>query len=86
MILTLLKDRSDILVCCPGRLAEVLEQGTIDFKNVKMLVLDEADRMLDMGFMNSMTKIISKVPKPRLTVCEKVLKLMIGFIFSNTNI
>ncbi len=58
----------DILVATPGRLLDLHNQGHIDFSNVRFLVLDEADRMLDMGFIHDMRKIRALVPKERQTL------------------
>ena len=55
----------DILVATPGRLLDLMEQGFIRLKAVEYFVLDEADRMLDMGFINDIRKIISKLPEKR---------------------
>ncbi len=55
----------DILVATPGRLLDLINQGFISLKQVKLFVLDEADRMLDMGFINDVKKIISKLPVKR---------------------
>jgi ATP-dependent RNA helicase RhlE len=57
-----------ILISTPGRLNDHLEQGTITLKEVKILVLDEADRMLDMGFKPQIDRILSHVPKERQTL------------------
>ncbi len=54
-----------VLVATPGRLLDLIEQGHIDLSKVETFVLDEADRMLDMGFMRDVKKIISKIPKKR---------------------
>jgi ATP-dependent RNA helicase RhlE len=53
----------DILVATPGRLLDLIEQGHIDLSQVEILVLDEADRMLDMGFIHDVKKILKLVPK-----------------------
>jgi ATP-dependent RNA helicase RhlE len=58
----------DIVVATPGRLMDHINRGTIDLGHVDILVLDEADRMLDMGFINDMKKIIAKVPTKRQTM------------------
>lgn len=55
----------DILVATPGRLLDHLEQRTVDLSKVQTLVLDEADRMFDMGFINDIRKIIQRLPKVR---------------------
>ena len=58
----------DILVACPGRLLDHLDQRTADLSQVELLVLDEADRMLDMGFLPSIKRVLSKVPAKRQTL------------------
>ena len=55
----------DMVVCTPGRLIAHINMGHVDFTGVKYLVLDEADRMLDMGFSNDINFIISKLPANR---------------------
>ncbi len=55
----------DILVATPGRLLDLMNQGYITLDHIKYFVLDEADRMLDMGFIHDIKKIISKLPKQR---------------------
>ncbi|MFO7863246.1 MAG: DEAD/DEAH box helicase, partial [Salinivirgaceae bacterium] len=55
----------DILVATPGRLLDLMNQGFIRLKDVEYFVLDEADRMLDMGFINDIRKIIEKLPSKR---------------------
>lgn len=60
-----LKSGVDILIATPGRLLDLINQGFIDLKNIKHFVLDEADRMLDMGMFQDVKKIISKLPKER---------------------
>src|SRR6202000_3179117 len=58
----------DILVATPGRLLDLMNQRYVHLEHIKMLVLDEADRMLDMGFVNDVKKIIAKVPQKRQTL------------------
>ena len=60
-----LKKGVDILIACPGRLNDLVGQGFIDLSNVEIFVLDEADRMLDMGFVHDVKKVIAKLPKQR---------------------
>ena len=55
----------DILVATPGRLLDLMQQGYISLTNVEYFVLDEADRMLDMGFIHDIKKIIAKLPEKR---------------------
>ena len=55
----------DILVATPGRLLDLMQQGHITLSNIKFFVLDEADRMLDMGFIHDVKKIIAKLPVKR---------------------
>ncbi len=59
---------ADIVVGTPGRILDHLERKTIAFNSVKFLVLDEADRMFDMGFIDDVERIISQVPKDRQTM------------------
>src|SRR6202000_3233224 len=58
----------DILVATPGRLLDLMNQRFIHLDHIKMLVLDEADRMLDMGFVHDVKKIIAKIPAKRQTL------------------
>ncbi|MBI2632132.1 DEAD/DEAH box helicase [Candidatus Pacearchaeota archaeon] len=60
--------RSEIVVGTPGRILDHLQRGTINISKIKTLVLDEADRMLDMGFIEDVEKIISQCPKQRQTM------------------
>ncbi len=60
-----LKKRVDILVATPGRLLDHVSQRTLDLSGVEILVLDEADRMLDMGFIRDIRKILALLPKKR---------------------
>jgi ATP-dependent RNA helicase RhlE len=58
----------DILVATPGRLIDLIGQGYIDLRQLEVFVLDEADRMLDMGFINDVKKVISFLPPKRQTL------------------
>src|SRR5476651_835530 len=58
----------DILVATPGRLLDLMQQRYVNLEHIRVLVLDEADRMLDMGFVNDVKKIIAKVPQKRQTL------------------
>ncbi|MBM3547786.1 MAG: DEAD/DEAH box helicase [Alphaproteobacteria bacterium] len=58
----------DILVACPGRLLDLIEQKACDITGIEILVLDEADRMLDMGFIHAIRRIVALVPKERQTL------------------
>ncbi|MBK7434232.1 MAG: DEAD/DEAH box helicase [Chitinophagaceae bacterium] len=58
----------DILVATPGRLLDLMAQGFIDLKDLSIFVLDEADRMLDMGFIHDVKRIITKLPAKRQTL------------------
>jgi len=64
----LLRKDPHIIIGTPGRIIDHLEQGTLDLKKVSVLVLDEADRMLDMGFAPQIKRIIQAVPKDRQTM------------------
>lgn len=59
---------ADVVVATPGRMLDHLERRTVDTSKVKVLVLDEADRMLDMGFIDDVERIISTCPKNRQTL------------------
>ncbi|MBG6236894.1 ATP-dependent RNA helicase RhlE [Pedobacter sp. CAN_A7] len=58
----------DILVATPGRLLDLMGQGFIHLKDLEIFVLDEADRMLDMGFIHDVKKVITKIPAKRQTL------------------
>lgn len=58
----------DILVATPGRLLDLINQNVVKLGDLKLLVLDEADRMLDMGFVNDVKKIIAKTPRQKQTL------------------
>ena len=63
-----LKFGCDVLVATPGRLLDHMERGTVDLADVQVLVLDEADRMLDMGFIDDVRKIVRSTPSERQTL------------------
>lgn len=78
---TALKKGVDVLVATPGRLLDLMDQGFISLRDIKYFVLDEADRMLDMGFIHDIKKILAKLPKQRqslffsATMPENILAL-----------
>jgi len=59
---------TEILVACPGRLLDHIQAGDVDLSAIEVLVLDEADRMLDMGFLPDIRRILKHVPSPRQTM------------------
>lgn len=63
-----LKKGVDVLIATPGRLLDLMQQGVISIARLEILVLDEADHMLDMGFIHDVKKILAKVPKKRQTL------------------
>jgi ATP-dependent RNA helicase RhlE len=63
-----LKQGVDILVATPGRLNDLINQKQVDLKYIKICILDEADRMLDMGFINDVKKILAKTPVNKQTL------------------
>ena len=77
-----IKSGVDVLIATPGRLIDLSNQRHVDLKNVKYFVLDEADRMLDMGMIHDVKRIISKLPKERqnllfsATMPKEVMKLV----------
>lgn len=82
----------DVLVATPGRLLDLMEQGHIDLRNVEIFVLDEADRMLDMGFLPELKRIIAKLPKERqslffsATMPKKIVELSKRLLFNPVSI
>ncbi|MCT4632022.1 MAG: DEAD/DEAH box helicase [Firmicutes bacterium] len=63
-----LSEKTHAVVATPGRLLDHIDRGTIDLSKIKFLVLDEADEMLNMGFLEDVNTIISKLPKNRITM------------------
>jgi ATP-dependent RNA helicase RhlE len=63
-----LEQGADIIIATPGRLIDLINQKFVDLQYVQILVLDEADRMLDMGFINDVKKIIIKMPRKKQTL------------------
>lgn len=63
-----LRNGAEILVACPGRLLDLIQQGYAKMGNIEVLVLDEADRMFDMGFLPDVRRIVKAVPEKRQTM------------------
>ena len=63
-----LRGAAEIIVATPGRLLDHMERGYVDFRNVRILVLDEGDRMLDMGFLPDVRRILRQLPTNRQTM------------------
>jgi ATP-dependent RNA helicase RhlE len=87
---TLLRKGVDILVATPGRLLDHVQQRTLDLTGVEILVLDEADRMLDMGFIHDIRKVLALLPKQRqnllfsATFSDEIKQLADGLLNSPT--
>lgn len=82
----------DILVATPGRLLDLINQGKVDLSKIEFFVLDEADRMLDMGFIHDIRKVLKLLPKKRqnllfsATFSNEIKKLASGFLHNPTYI
>ena len=63
-----LKHGTDVLIATPGRLKDLMKRGVVNLSSVEVLVLDEADRMLDMGFLPDVTTIVDETPEDRQTL------------------
>jgi len=64
-----IRSGASVMVATPGRLEDYLDRRLVDFRNISMLVLDEADRMLDMGFLPAIKRIVAVLPTKRQTMC-----------------
>ncbi len=86
--ITRLRKGTDVVVATPGRLLDHVEQGTIDLSGIEILVLDEADRMLDMGFIRDIRRILKTLPKERqnllfsATFSKEIRQLAAGLLNS----
>ncbi|MFG0288187.1 MAG: DEAD/DEAH box helicase [Rhodopirellula sp. JB044] len=82
----------DVLIATPGRLIDLMDQGHIDLRDVEIFVLDEADRMLDMGFLPALKKIIAALPSQRqsmffsATLAPKIRELAGSLLFNPVSI
>lgn len=87
-----LEHGTDILIATPGRLLDYVGQKQIDLSRIEIFVLDEADRMLDMGFVHDVNRVISYLPKKRqtlfftATIPEEVRKLANGLLIAPVNL
>jgi ATP-dependent RNA helicase RhlE len=63
-----LRTGAEVLVACPGRLLDLLGQGLVDLRALEVFVLDEADRMLDLGFLPDVRRVVRALPSPRQTL------------------
>lgn len=66
--IALLKNGTDVLVATPGRMFDLASQGFLSFKSVEILIIDEADHMLELGFINDMEQLIRRIPRNRQTL------------------
>lgn len=84
--IALLKNGTDVLVATPGRMFDLASQGFLLFKNVEILIIDEADHMLELGFINDMEQLIRRIPKNRqtlffsATINERIKDLAYGLV------
>ncbi len=84
--------RAEVVIATPGRLLDHMERRTINISKIKLLVLDEADRMLDMGFIDDVEKIIRICPKQRqtlffsATISQKIKHLADRYMISPSNV
>jgi ATP-dependent RNA helicase RhlE len=61
--IALLKNGADVLVATPGRMFDLASQGFLSFQNVEILIIDEADHMLELGFIHDMEQLIRRIPR-----------------------
>lgn len=84
--IALLKNGADVLVATPGRMFDLASQGFLSFKNVEILIIDEADHMLELGFINDMEQLIRRIPRNRqtlffsATINERIKDLAYGLV------
>ena len=87
-----LKRGVDVVIATPGRLLDLMNQRHVHLQHIKMFVLDEADRMLDMGFINDVKKVITKLPVKRQTLFFSatmppvIMKLADSILFEPVNV
>ncbi|WP_197168173.1 DEAD/DEAH box helicase [Neorhodopirellula pilleata] len=87
-----LRQGVDVLIATPGRLIDLMDQGHVDLRDVQIFVLDEADRMMDMGFLPALNKIIAKLPGQRqslffsATLAPKIRELAEKLLFNPVSI
>jgi len=89
--INILKSGVDILIATPGRLLDLASQKMVNLSKVEVLVLDEADRMLDMGFIHDMKKVLRLIPKQRQTLLfsatfSKEIKTLAGGFQTNPSL
>jgi ATP-dependent RNA helicase RhlE len=83
---------ADVLIATPGRLLDLMDQGHVDLRDVEIFVLDEADRMLDMGFLPALRKIIADLPRERqslffsATLPQKICELAAQLLFDPVSV
>lgn len=87
-----LKNGADVIVATPGRLLDLMQQGFISLKDIEHFVLDEADRMLDMGFIHDVKKLLKVLPKKRqslffsATMAPDIIKLSNEILYQPTEV
>ena len=87
-----LRQGADILIATPGRLLDLMDQGHVDLSNIQIFVLDEADRMLDMGFMPVLKRILAALPRQRqslffsATLSQNIRQLAATLLFNPVSV